>query len=276
MKTSLLLTVLLTLALNAFGQKEHLMYTSKFETADTSFTIRLKLTERHGLWRLQCYQHLNSRINTAYISNAVRDTTQAFFISKITPIIDPKIVARLHFGEIETFNEHPVEITDSSKINPFDDSKCDRVRYDLQCYFLFSDSLWFPLRLYVNQEGELMHQSSIVETLTALNSYELPSITEIYRKVSNHRKFREYPVSNSFHLYYSEKRKLFYYEFIANNGKVIENTRTSLTRKMNHVFVDAFTGKILWKPTLVHIDKQGGCTTSKQIKMPKNRLTQNY
>lgn len=251
------------------------MYTSNFQTPDTSFTIRLKLTERHGLWRLQCYPHVNSRVNTQFVSNAVRDSTQAFFISKITPILDPKIVARLQFGEIETFNERPVEIGDSSKMNPFDNSKCDNVHYEFQCYFLFGDSLWFPLRLYVNQEGELMHQSSIVETLTALNSYELPSSTEMYRKVYAHRKFREYQLSRSFHLYYSEKRKLFYYEFISLNGKEIERTRTSLTRKMNHVFVDAFTGKILWKPTVVHRDRQGGCTISTEIKLPKNKLTQN-
>ncbi|MFK7784922.1 MAG: hypothetical protein AB8B56_07395 [Crocinitomicaceae bacterium] len=253
----------------SLGQQEQMSYKSRFETQDTSFHIKLRMVERHGLWKMQCYQNRNSHVNTRYVSSEVRDSLQRFFISKIDGVVDPKIIERLHFSVIEVFNENK---TVDSFTNLMDTPRCNRIHYEFQSLFMFDDSLWFPLHIYLNNEGGLLHQSSILETLGSLETFEIPSRIELFDEMYKHRKFREHSVDSEFNMYYSEARKRFYYEFVATSGKEIERTSNSVKTKVNHVFVDVFTGKILWKPTFIHEDGWGSCTIWTRIQMSKNKL----
>jgi hypothetical protein len=255
-----------------YGQPEEKRYLSDFKTADTSIHIELKTADRHGLWKLHCYKYRNSEVNISHVSDNERDSLQKFFISTLDGIVESKLLERLYLSLITVFNENEVSVQDTL-LDLKVALKCNSVHYDFQCLFMFDDSLWFPLHIYLNTDGKLMHQSSILETLSSLKSYAPLPRTEAFAKVYDHRNFSQHPVYRKFEMHYSEKQKLFYYEFMASKGKEIERTTASLTTKINHIFIDAFTGKILWKPALVHQHDLGrNCTTWNNIYMPKNKL----
>ena len=104
MRTLVIFLFVFGSTLISFGQKQ-LSHKSLFQTQDTSFNITLKMLERHGLWRMQCYQNRDFYSEAEYAHQKVKDSIQLFFLSKIDRILAPKLVERLCCNVIEVFNE---------------------------------------------------------------------------------------------------------------------------------------------------------------------------
>ena len=270
-----IILVLLLIGLKAtcvFAQSRYDRSDYTFETADTSFNITLNSRQTHGDWRISCNGERTSRIGYQFIHGEYRDSMQQFFIATVKDLVGEKIANRLYFYQLESFNDADTVLVDSIEIQS-DTPKCAQVHYKFDSFFMFDDSICIPLQIYVNLNGELMNQTSIIETLQGLSSFQLQSPVEIFRMAYSHRHFKEYPMDKRFEIHYSEKSKLFYYQVMANDGKLLEKSRNLTVRKMNHMYVDAISGKTLWKPTLIRKDHYGSCTWSWEIVVPKNSIT---
>lgn len=150
---------------------------------------------------------------------------------------------------------------------------CLSLAYEFQCYLMFDDSVWLPVNVMVDGRNKILNRIDLPAFLLTEKSFQLMSMCEIYERALADAYMKDEDISPYADLHYSSGLKLFYFEIESWSGTLLEETSNSSLYEVKHIFIDAHTGKILWRTTGKHYSEQSGCVHSYEIELPANSLT---
>lgn len=204
-----------------------------------------------------------------------QDSLLQLFRRSITPYIGELAASRTFISTITFYQEPSGRETNSllATENPKEAVICNQLAYIYDCFLLLDDSVWFPMYVLFDNQMRVMNPSELPSVLTTKESFKLMPICEIYQRVSSDPYVKDEDLSPYCTLFYSAGLKLFYYEFICYNGELIEKTPDSWTTKNRHIFINAHTGKILWRTTITRHEEHGPDVIIINETYPPNRLT---
>lgn len=246
---------------------------------DSTTEIIVSVEKPMGKWNPKdCWKaEVNTKITgyTEYMDSLELDSAKKVFQEVIRPLIGDRILNRTHLYHVELYNTGKPYYLDSAAIQKYknDEPLCLKIKWKFECYFMFEDSIWFPYEIYIDQKGRLLKPSSIFATLRNMENYKLKNPEYIFKKANGDPFMTGYPTRKFFDLAYSERLHYFYFESYSNKkDKTITKTDHSSLSLHRHIFIDAKTGNILWRPKVEHFHEHMGCVYNTEFRFPPNTL----
>lgn len=209
----------------------------------------------------------------AYMDN--QDSINTVFRKIITPVMGKLAAERMVISSINFYQDPDGREMDSEDTVYFKDYAewCLSLAYEFQCYLMFDDSVWLPVNVMVDGRNKILNRIDLPACLLTAQSFQLMSMCEIYERVLADPYMKDEDISPYANLQYSSGLKLFYFEIESWSCTLLEETSNSSLYEMKHIFIDAHTGKILWRTTAEHYRKHSGCVIWYEITLPANSLT---
>lgn len=280
MKPTYLFIVIHCCILTVSAQGEFGYYnSSKCNISDSIIEIKFTCYNPHRIgFGNSCWKAENSFDYTEYMESEEKDSIIKVFHKIIVPHLGRRVSNRIGLFRLSTFNEGTPYHLDSSAIEKYklEAKHCLKIHYHFEGYFMFEDSVWFPINILIDLKGNMMYSSSILNTLKSLPSFQLEDPSRLFKKAHNHPFMNGYPPEESFELHYSERLKLFYFQFKSENGDLIKKDAYSTLHKYRYIFSNAITGEFLWSTLAKHYYESNGCVITTYIMFPDNNLKGNY
>jgi len=206
-----------------------------------------------------------------------RDAVLETFRKMIIPVMGEYAADRIVINSITNFNPANRPVTDSIQAAYFAERgpHCPTLTTEYECFLKFDDSIWMPLTVLADKDGKILNAADLPRMLTTPESFKLMPVCDILQRVMADEYMLGEEVSFYADLHYSPAEKLFYFEFSTYSNNVLEETSTSWLTEHKHIFIDAKTGKILWRTTAKHFEEHAGSRRSVSIELPSNALIGN-
>ncbi|MEZ4937424.1 MAG: hypothetical protein R2799_07505 [Crocinitomicaceae bacterium] len=262
-----------------YSQGEHEYYDYMVVQKDTSIEMTFSASKPNGRWNSdECWKaRSSSRVSgyIKYMDSLEVDSIHQIFKEIALPLLGERVFERTFLYHADLYNvDNPYNL-DSSIIAEYqkDQPACLNIKWEFDCYFMFEDSLWFPFKLYFDLNHRSIYTSSIITKLKNLPHYRLMDPAQIYLKANSDPFMKNYPTRKYFDLAYSEKLHYFYFtSHSPKKEKLLEVTKHSSLSLHRHLFLDAFTGAILWRAKVKHFHESIGCVVSWNQIFPPNTL----
>lgn len=205
-----------------------------------------------------------------------KDSVLIAFRKMVTPVLGKYAADKIEIETITYYNSGD-GIADSSDMAYLQEygPDCIKLSREFTCYLMLDDSIWLPVNVLTDASGEILNPTDLPTILKTPQDFKLMPVCEIFEIAANdsymqNEELKPYPA-----LYYSSALKLFYYEFTTYSGVMLEETSNSWLSEHKHIFIDAQTGKILWRTTARHYEEHSGCVILMDVELPPSQLTGN-
>ena len=203
-----------------------------------------------------------------------RDSVLAAFRKILIPVIGKPAADRMVISTIDYYNVPGETVLDEYDSATFEYAPyCKTLAYAYECFFMFNDSVWMPVDVFTDARGRILNRSDIPGILKDVALFELMPFNKIYLRAVNDPYMKNEELRPFADLHYSRDLQLFYYEIYSYSGELLEETANSWRSEHKHIFIDAHTGKILWRTKIEHTEEHSGCVISMGVEMPSNSLT---
>jgi hypothetical protein len=215
------------------------------------------------------YCEINNREN--FETTALPDSIAKIFTSLVTLSMGENAVSRVSLRSLSRYNDPDTGISMSTSTIYF---PCNKVRFKHDCILHFDDSLNFPFEILTDVNGKIINLPAIPQNLKEKKSFKLISPCEAFTNASADDFVKKDGLWNSgISLLYSKRLKIFYYEIqVHGESEPIETNDFSVS-KINYIFVNAHTAKVIWKATADVYRGHQECPKEPTIDFPRNSLT---
>lgn len=255
----------------SFSQYDLLYQEDTYTIEDSTFKLSgsVRNYKEPDLWCFHCQDRL---INLHRNEN--NDSVQSYVQNLLAPHIGADPSKRIIVTGLEAYN------TDRIKSDSIDNMRCQKndefcwsIQFIYECYLQFDDSIYHKFIVETNWENEIVNLSEVPICLNKANTLKLLPLSKIYDIAYNDHYFQGESIRNYMRLDYSEGLGLFYYKLESNYHNLIEKGSNHWRSNVKQMYIDAHSGKILWRVMTEHSEEWGGCVINYEVKVPPNKLT---
>lgn len=221
---------------------------------------------------LWCFHCEDRSMHIYRIEN--KDSLQDYVQNLLAPYLGEAASKRTIVTGLEAYNTERIksDSTDNVRCQRYDEY-CWSLQHIYECYLQFDDSIYHKFYVKTNWENEIINLIELPSCLNKSNSLKLLPLSKIYDIAYKDHYFKGESIRYHMELDFSEALGLFYYTLESNDYKLIDEGSNHWKSNVKQMYIDAHSGKILWRVMTEHLREWGGCLINYQVTVPPNKLT---
>ncbi len=257
-----------------FGRTQNydMFYDDSLVANDTVYKITWEVAD-YIPNNLYCYTCKDPLTNAHEIGNM--DSVNSVIQKVLKPHLGELASSRVTVREFDGYNtgEYVFRVSEE-KVKSYLDkhSECKNLRFIYWCALRLNDSVYYSFKFKLDHNNKVLDPENLPLGVKKYESMDLVPASKVYKKALNDPYFNE-GVDRSMDLKYSKGMHLFYYELKDLDGKLLYEDDMAYRISVKHIFIDAKTGKILWRTPVEHQHSSTGCVFNWGTIVPESPLT---
>lgn len=151
--------------------------------------------------------------------------------------------------------------------------ECFELGFEYEAAIQLNPHVWYTFNFFVDLNGNILDPQSIPLGVRNYDNMDLITFKEAFELAEQDPYMKDLHLSRQVELKYSKGMQLFYYELSEREGELYKEVSGGGSYLQKHIFIDAKTGKTLWRIKAEHQHWSGGCLIMDSVVLPKSKLT---